>query len=80
MSIKTLTHSPVAAGEVIAFEKDFGIVIQSAARRGIIIMLVSLLGTHPMQYLLTAFFQKLKQFHDFAVAFVIHTNSLFTLL
>jgi hypothetical protein len=51
MSIKTFTHSPVAAGEVIAFEKFFGILIPRLARIGIIIIVVSFPGTQPMQCL-----------------------------
>jgi len=51
ISIKTFTHSPVAAGEVIAFEKFFGILIHRLARIGIIIMVVSFPGTHQIQCL-----------------------------
>jgi hypothetical protein len=50
ISIKTFTHSPVAAGEVIAFEKVFGSVIQREAKTGITIMVVSFPGTHQIQY------------------------------
>jgi hypothetical protein len=51
ISIKTLTHSPVAAGEVIALEKFFGILIHKDAINGIKIMVVSLPGTHHIQCL-----------------------------
>jgi len=51
MSIKTFTHSPVAAGEVIAFEKFFGILIHKDAISGIKIIVVSFHGTPPIQCL-----------------------------
>jgi hypothetical protein len=51
ISIKTFTHSPVAAGDVMALEKFFGILIPRLARVGIIIIVVSFPGTHPIQCL-----------------------------
>jgi hypothetical protein len=51
ISINTFTHSPVAAGDVIALEKFFGILIHKLARVGIIIIVVSFHGTHPIQCL-----------------------------
>jgi hypothetical protein len=51
ISIKTFTHSHVAAGEVIAFEKFFGIFTHKLARIGIAIMVVSFPGTQPIQCL-----------------------------
>jgi hypothetical protein len=50
ISIKTFTHSHVAAGEVMAFENVFGIVIQSDAKIGITIIVVSFPDTHHIQY------------------------------
>jgi hypothetical protein len=50
ISIKTFTHSPVAAGDVIALEKVFGSIIQREARIGITIIVVSFHGTHQIQY------------------------------
>jgi hypothetical protein len=50
ISIKTFTHSPVAAGEVIALEKVLGTVIHRDARIGITIIVVSFPGTHQIQY------------------------------
>jgi hypothetical protein len=49
--IRTFTHSPVAAGEVIDFEKFLGILTQRLAIRGISAIVVSLPGTHPIQCL-----------------------------
>jgi hypothetical protein len=51
ISIKTLTHSPVAAGDVIAFEKFLGIKIPKDAISGINIIVVSFQGTPPIQCL-----------------------------
>gem|GEM_PF-859103 len=51
ISISTLTHSQVAAGVVIDLEKVFGILIPSDANIGIIIIVVSLPGTHHIQCL-----------------------------
>jgi hypothetical protein len=51
MSISTFTHSPVAAGEVIDFEKFLGIFIQKLAIRGISAIVVSFPGTHQIQCL-----------------------------
>jgi hypothetical protein len=51
ISIKTFTHSHVAAGEVIAFEKFFGILTHKLARIGIAIIVVSFPGTQPIQCL-----------------------------
>jgi hypothetical protein len=50
ISIKTFTHSPVAAGEVIAFENVFGTVIHREAKIGTTIMVVSFPDTHQIQY------------------------------
>jgi hypothetical protein len=50
ISIKTFTHSHVAAGEVIALEKLFGTVIHNDAKIGITIIVVSFPGTHQIQY------------------------------
>ena len=52
ISIKTFTHSHVAAGDVIAFENVFGAVIHKEAKIGMIIIVVSFPGTHQIQYLL----------------------------
>ena len=49
--IKTLTHSPVAAGVVIALENVLGILIHSDVSKGIMIIVVSFPGTPPMQCL-----------------------------
>jgi hypothetical protein len=49
--IRTFTHSPVAAGDVIDFEKFLGILIQRLATRGMSAIVVSLPGTHPIQCL-----------------------------
>lgn len=51
ISIRTFTHSPVAAGEVIDFEKFLGILIPKLAINGIRIMVVSFPGTQPIQCL-----------------------------
>jgi hypothetical protein len=51
ISIKTFTHSHVAAGDVIAFEKFFGILTPKLARIGIAIIVVSFPGTPPIQCL-----------------------------
>jgi hypothetical protein len=48
ISIRTFTHSPVAAGDVIDFEKFFGIFIPKLAISGISAIVVSLPGTHPI--------------------------------
>ena len=50
--IKTSTHSPVAAGEVMDLEKVFGMVIPSDAKSGTMIIVVSFQETPPIQYLL----------------------------
>jgi hypothetical protein len=50
ISIKTFTHSPVAAGEVMAFENVFGTVIHREAKIGITIIVVSFPGTPQIQY------------------------------
>jgi hypothetical protein len=49
--ISTLTHSHVAAGDVIDFEKFFGILIPKLATSGIKAIVVSFPGTHPIQCL-----------------------------
>jgi hypothetical protein len=49
--MRTFTHSPVAAGEVMALEKFFGILIPKLARIGIAIIVVSFPGTHQIQCL-----------------------------
>jgi len=51
ISISTLTHSPVAAGVVIALENVFGILIPSDVNSGIMIIVVSLPGTPHIQCL-----------------------------
>jgi hypothetical protein len=51
ISIKTFTHSHVAAGDVIAFEKFFGNLIQSEAISGTVIIVVSFHDTPPIQCL-----------------------------
>ena len=51
ISINTFTHSHVAAGEVMAFEKVLGILIHKLAIIGIIINVVSFHGTQPIQCL-----------------------------
>jgi hypothetical protein len=52
ISIKTFTHSHVAAGDVIDFEKFFGIFIpHKLAIIGIIAIVVSFHGTHHIQCL-----------------------------
>jgi hypothetical protein len=51
ISIKTFTHSQVAAGDVIAFEKFFGNLIPNDAIRGTIIIVVSFHETQPIQCL-----------------------------
>jgi hypothetical protein len=49
--ISTFTHSHVAAGDVIDFEKFLGILIPKLATRGINAIVVSFHGTHPIQCL-----------------------------
>ncbi|MBO4516079.1 hypothetical protein J5751_01255 [bacterium] len=51
ISINTFTHSHVAAGDVIAFEKFFGNLIPSDAISGTIIIVVSFPETQPIQCL-----------------------------
>jgi hypothetical protein len=51
ISINTLTHSQVAAGEVIALEKFLGNLIPKEAIIGTKIILVSFPGTPPIQCL-----------------------------
>jgi hypothetical protein len=50
VSIKTSTHSQVAAGEVIAFEKVLGLEIPNDHKIGTISIVVSLPGIHHIQY------------------------------
>ena len=50
ISISTFTHSPVAAGEVMAFENVFGMVIHRDDSIGTTIIVVSFPGTHQIQY------------------------------
>lgn len=50
--MRTSTHSPVAAGEVIDLEKVFGIVMPSHASKGTMIIVVSFPETPPIEYLL----------------------------
>jgi hypothetical protein len=51
ISINTFTHSHVAAGDVIAFEKFFGNLIPNDAINGTIIIVVSFPETPPIQCL-----------------------------
>ena len=71
ISISTLTHSPVAAGEVIALEKLFGIVIQREARIGTRIMVVSFPGTPQILYLVATIPGKRYISPVYAVALVV---------
>jgi hypothetical protein len=75
ISIKTFTHSPVAAGEVMAFEKLLGAVIHKDARIGITTIVVSLPGTHHIQYFPATIPGKRYISHVYAVAFVVYANS-----
>jgi hypothetical protein len=50
VSISTSTHSQVAAGEVIALEKVFGLDIPREPKIGTIIIVVSFPGTQPIEY------------------------------
>jgi hypothetical protein len=71
ISIKTSTHSPVAAGEVIALEKLLGTVIQSDANIGTTIIVVSFQGTHHIQYFQARIHGKRYISPVYAVAFVV---------
>jgi len=75
ISIITSTHSHVAAGEVIAFENDFGVVIHNDANIGTIIIVVSFHGTHHMQYLPATIHGKRYMSHVYAVALVVYASS-----
>jgi len=48
--MSTSTHSQVAAGDVIALEKVFGLEIHKDHKIGTIIIVVSFQGTQPIQY------------------------------
>jgi hypothetical protein len=75
ISIKTFTHSPVAAGEVIALEKVFGTVIPRDAKIGITIIVVSFPGTHQIQYFPATTHGKRYISPVYAVALVVYANS-----
>jgi hypothetical protein len=75
ISIKTFTHSPVAAGEVMALENVFGTVIHNDAKIGITIIVVSFPDTHQMQYLPATNPGKRYISPVYAVAFVVYANS-----
>ncbi|MBO7505085.1 hypothetical protein J6T66_02865 [bacterium] len=71
ISIKTFTHSPVAAGEVIALENDFGTVIHNDAKIGTTIIVVSFPDTHQIQYFPATIHGKRYISHVYAVALVV---------
>ena len=69
--IRTSTHSPVAAGEVMDFEKVFGMVMPSDAKRGTMIIVVSFQETPPILYLLATIPGKRYISQVYAVALVV---------
>jgi hypothetical protein len=71
ISISTFTHSPVAAGEVIALEKFLGILIPKEAIIGIRIIVVSFPGTPPILYFPATIHGKRYISPVYAVAFVV---------
>jgi hypothetical protein len=75
ISISTSTHSHVAAGDVIAFEKVFGILIPREASNGIIIIVVSFPGTPHIQCLSATIPSKCNISPASAIAFAISYNS-----
>ncbi|MEI8252992.1 MAG: hypothetical protein WCG25_04525 [bacterium] len=69
--INTFTHSHVAAGVVMDFENVFGIFIHSELRSGIIIIVVSFHGIHPIQCLSATTHLNFNISHVSAIAFAI---------
>lgn len=75
ISMRTLTHSPVAAGVVMALENVLGILMPSEAINGMMIIVVSFPGTPQMQCLSATTPSRCSISPEWAIALVIRYRS-----